>query len=168
MTDDAADAVASLIKAIREHHNDDEVAFAYNLVRDELLKELHYSDLAVVKMLALLVRLYRSDWETFECALVFFSSPLRSTRDVAAELGISTTTAWRHLQRLAKRYPEFGLLLHLRKVARGEAKSGGTPPPPSGGGSLPRPTPRRGGAGRLDASTEKLDRKSLDNLTGAE
>ena len=168
MTDGISDAVASLIKAIREHHNDDEIAFAYNLVRDELLKELHYSDLAVVKMLALLVRLYRSDWETFECALVFFSSPLRSTRDVAAELGVAPTTAWRHLQRLAKRHPEFALLLHLRKVARGEVKSGGTPPPPSGCGSLPRPTPRRGGTGRLDASTKKLDKKLLDNLTGAE
>ena len=165
MTDDAADAVASLVRAIREHHNDDEVAFAYNLVRDELLKELHYSDLSVVKMLALLLRLYRADWETFECALVFFSSPLRSTRDVAAELGVAPTTAWRHLQRLAKRHPEFALLLHLRKVAR---EGAGAPHPPRGGGSLPRPTPRRGGAGRLDASVEKLDEDSLDKLTGVE
>ena len=61
MTDEAADAVKTLINHIRHNYNDDEIAYAYNEVRSQILKELYYDELTFVRMLELLLELFHEN-----------------------------------------------------------------------------------------------------------
>ena len=159
MTETAIDAVENLIKHIRLHYNDkDEIAFAYNEVRSQIIKELHYEDLSLVRMCRLLMQLYREDPVTLRLVLVVLSDPFVSFRSVAEQLGISSTTVWRRIQATAAKHAEIELLLNARKKDReqirrkngrfgrisqptdgqmGQQASGTPPPTPEGAGPYP-------------------------------
>lgn len=173
MTDEAADAVKTLINLIRHNYNDDEIAYAYNEVRSQILKELYYDELSLVRMLELLLELFRENRDVFGIILAVLADPLVSFRTIAEQSGVSATTVWRHIQAAAAKYPEIELLMRIRQKDRAQVRrrngrfgrvghpeegqqgrqAGETPPTtPWDGGSLPHGGRGRGRAGRLDTS----------------
>lgn len=152
MSDEAADAVKALINHIRHNYNDDEIAYAYNEIRSQILQELHYEELALVRMLELLLELFHGDRDAFGIILAVLADPFVSFRIIAEQTGVSATTVWRHIQAAAAKYPEIELLMRIRKkdreqVRRKNGRFGGvghpeegqkgrqtgvTPPPPPG------------------------------------
>ena len=152
MTDEAADAVKTLINHIRHNYNDDEIAYAYNEVRSQILKELYYDELTLVRMLELLLELFHENRDVFGIILAVLADPLVSFRTIAEQSGVSATTVWRHIQAAAAKYPEIELLMRIRKKDREQVRrrngrfgrvghpeegqqgrpAGETPPPPPG------------------------------------
>ena len=152
MTDEAADAVKTLINHIRHNYNDNEIAYAYNEIRSQILQELHYEELALVRMLELLLELFHGDRDAFGIILAVLADPFVSFRIIAEQTGVSATTVWRHIQAAAAKYPEIELLMRIRKKDREQVRrkngrfggvghpeeeqkgrqAGGTPPPPHG------------------------------------
>ena len=104
----------------RQRFNTVEVGILYNRIRDQILRELKFSELSMVRLMTVLLELYRTDRDMFEYTLVFLSRPLQSMKSVGDRFGVSESTAYRRIRRLGKLHPEFGLLLELQRFEAGK------------------------------------------------
>ena len=120
--DDILTNIEELMDYVRSRRNIDreEVGFMYNRIRDQILRELKFSELSMVRLMTILLELYRTDRDMFEYALVFLSRPLQSMTSVGDRFGVSESTAYRRIRRLGTLHPEFGLLLELRRFEAGK------------------------------------------------
>lgn len=117
--------IEELIEIIRDNSIDDKSYGIYQQIRKQILKELKFSDLSMIRLLKLMLELYWADRKLFEIVLVFMSHPMQSMRDLGQQFGVDKSTAWRALRRAAGIHPEIALLLEirLREVKQGPQRN---------------------------------------------
>lgn len=116
INDRTSELVAELVGLIRDGGFKEEIEETYRFVRQAVLAEIVLEDLALGRVVRMLLTIYRGDRKRFECAMLLLTSPLMSWRDIGTALGVSPSTAWRWARRLSARHDEFRLLLQLRRA----------------------------------------------------
>lgn len=89
----------------------------YQAIRRDVKAELVYEDLSIVRLLRILLDVWRSDRRTFSVLLHFLANPLTSFRDIARQLRASPSSIHRRIRTISAGNPELALLLELRKDA---------------------------------------------------
>ena len=106
--------IEELIEILRDNGIDDQAEKIYLQIRKKIQKEIIFSDLSMVRMLNLMLELYRTDRKLFEIVLAFLASPLQSMQSIGQQFRVNKSTVWRALKRAAEIHPEINLLLQIR------------------------------------------------------
>lgn len=106
--------IDEMIEIIRDNSIEDKAEEIYQQIRKKIQKEIIFSDLSMVRLLNLMLELYRTDRKLFEVVLLFFAGPLLSMRQIGQQAGVNKSTAWRMLKKAAGIHPEIEMLLQIR------------------------------------------------------
>lgn len=87
----------------------------YQMIRRDIMSELVYQDLSIVRILRILLDVWQRDRTSFSVMLQFMANPLSSIREIARRLRTSPSSIHRRIRTISAGNPELALLLELRK-----------------------------------------------------
>lgn len=87
----------------------------YQIIRHDVMSEIQYQELAVFRILTFLLDIWQQDRKLFNIAFIFLANPLKSIREISAQVHESPSSVHKKLAVLSAGNPEIALLLELRK-----------------------------------------------------